>query len=309
MNTRNVNVKTATRKSTERFDEKIISVEARAKKIIVVGQIVSTELYGLGRGVVCSINGEQSQYGQDKIGGIITHRGGGNAKFDIAFFNGERANAVPECILRGVQWSIHDEVATPEAVKMACEYTEVVADQKAKEEQLARERFTQEKERVKNLPEYNLLQSDDLGAKGVAINIRKELKVTFPKVKFSVRKSDYDCVSIKWTDGPTDKQVRTITSKYKCGSFDAMQDMYEYNSSPFNEVFGGVKYVFTDRKESDELIKKALEFALEKYGSELITEECTVESYRSGMLNNYREDYFDRGLSYVVYLIAKNLTM
>lgn len=29
MNKRNVNVKTATRKSTERYDEKIISVEAR----------------------------------------------------------------------------------------------------------------------------------------------------------------------------------------------------------------------------------------------------------------------------------------
>jgi len=277
------------------------------KKIVVVGQVVSTKLYQLGRGVVSAIHGEQSLYGQDKILGGITHRGGGNAKFDIAFFSGERTNALPECILRSVQWSIHDEVATPEAVKMVCEYTDVFAAQKEKEEQLARDMFLQEKERIKNLPEYGLLKSDDLGAKGVAINIRKELKGAFPKVKFSVRKSDYDCVSIKWTDGPTDKQVRTITSKYKCGSFDAMQDIYEYNSSPFNEVFGGVKYVFTDRKESDELIKKALEVALEKYGSELITEECTVESYRSGMLNNYREDYFDRGLSYEINRIAHGL--
>lgn len=38
MNTRNVNVKTATRKSTERYDEKIISVEARAKQIIEAAQ-------------------------------------------------------------------------------------------------------------------------------------------------------------------------------------------------------------------------------------------------------------------------------
>lgn len=284
-------------------------MKTQAKKIIVVGQIVSTELYGLGRGVVCSINGEQSQYGQDKnVNGVI-RQGGGNAKFDIAFFNGERSRFIPECILRSAQWSIHEEVATVDAVKMAIEYTDVITEKKAEEEKLEKERFSKEKERVKNLPEYKLLQTDDLGAKGVAINIRKELKVTHPKVKFSVRKRDYDCVYIGWTDGPTEKQVRTITSKYKCGSFDAMQDMYEYNSSPFNEVFGGIKYVFTDRKESDELIKKALGFALEKYGSELITEECTVESYRSGMLNNYREDYFDRGLSYVVYLIAKNLTM
>lgn len=132
MNTRNVNVKTATRKSTERFDEKIISVEARAKKIIVVGQVISTELYGLGRGVVCSINGEQSQYGQDKnVNGVI-QQGGGNAKFDIAFFNGERSRFIPECILRSAQWSIHEEVATADAVKMAIEYTDVITEKKRK---------------------------------------------------------------------------------------------------------------------------------------------------------------------------------
>jgi hypothetical protein len=38
MNTQNVNVKTATRKSTERYDEEIISVEARAKQIIEAAQ-------------------------------------------------------------------------------------------------------------------------------------------------------------------------------------------------------------------------------------------------------------------------------
>ncbi|AGO57692.1 hypothetical protein SOD_p00180 (plasmid) [Serratia plymuthica 4Rx13] len=282
-------------------------MKTQTKKFVVVGQIVSTELYGLGRGVVCSINGEQSQYGQDKnVSGVI-HRGGGNAKFDIAFFNGERTKSLPECILRSVQWSIHDEVATPEAVKMACEYTEVVAAQKAKEEQLERDIFLQEKEKVRNSPEYELLQSDDLGAKGVAINIRKELKAAFPKVKFSVRKSDYDCVSIKWTDGPTEKQVRDITDKYKYGRFDAMQDMYVDNSSPFNEVFGGTKYVMPQREISDELIKKAIDEALKKFGSEIITNECTVESYRNGMLNNFRDDYFERGLSYEINRIAHGL--
>ncbi|WP_410529596.1 hypothetical protein H0S68_24795 (plasmid) [Serratia sp. AXJ-M] len=287
MNTRNVNVKTATKKSTERIDEKIISVEARAKKIIVVGQVVSTELYGLGRGVVCSINGEQSQYGQDKnVNGVI-RQGGGNANFDIAFFNGERSRLIPECILRSAQWSIHEEVATADAVKMAIEYTDVITEKKAEEERLENERFSKEKERVKNLPEYKLLQTDELGAKGVAINIRKELKAAHPKVKFSVRKRDYDCVYIGWTDGPTEKQVREITDKYKYGRFDAMQDMYEDNSSPFNEVFGGAKYVFTQRERSDALIKKALYIALEKYGSELITKECTLEVCILAKLNGY----------------------
>lgn len=171
------------------------------------------------------------------------------------------------------------------------------------------ERFSQEKERVKNLPEYKQLQSDDLGAKGVAINIRKELKAAHPKVKFSVRKRDYDCVYIGWTDGPTENQVREITDKYKYGRFDAMQDMYEDNSSPFNEVFGGAKYVFTQRERSDALIKKALDIALEKYGSELITEECTLEAYNNGVLNNYRRDFFYHGLSHEIHIIAQSLVL
>lgn len=278
-------------------------------KVIVIGQVVSTNLYGLGKGVVYAISGEQSSFGQGKeLGGVI-YRAASNAKFDIVFFNGEVSNNLPESILRGVQWTVHDEVATLEAVKMACEYSKLVADKKAEDEHKAKEHFAQEKERIKNLPEYQSLQSENLGGKGVAINIRRELKAAYPKTKFSVRTRDYDCVNISWTDGPTENQVKQITNKYKNGSFDAMQDMYEYSSSPFNDVFGGAKYLFTERTMSDLLIAKALEVALEKYGSELITDECTVTSYREGRLNSFRGDFFERGLSYEINLIAKKITL
>ncbi|WP_255477990.1 LPD29 domain-containing protein [Serratia sp. OS31] len=293
------------------------------KKSLSLARLLAPNFMGWEEGGVCSINGEQSQYGQDKnVNGVI-RQGGGNAKFDIAFFNGERSRFIPECILRSAQWSIHEEVATADAVKMAIEYTDVITEKKAEEEKLEnerfskekerfskeKERFSKEKEREKNLPEYKLLQTDDLGAKGVAINIRKELKAAHPKVKFSVRKRDYDCVYIGWTDGPTEEQVREITDKYKYGRFDAMQDMYEDNSSPFNEVFGGDKYVFTQRERSDALIKKALDIALEKYGSELITKECTLEAYNNGVLNNYRRDFFYHGLSHEIHIIAQSLVL
>ncbi|MGH5874113.1 LPD29 domain-containing protein, partial [Serratia marcescens] len=278
-------------------------------KVIVIGQVVSTNLYGLGKGVVYAISGEQSSFGQGKeLGGVI-YRTASNAKFDIAFFNGEVSNNLPESILRGVQWTVHDEVATLEAVKMACEYSKLVADKKVEDERKAKEHFALEKERIKNLPEYQSLQSENLGGKGVAINIRRELKAAYPKTKFSVRTRDYDCVNISWTDGPTENQVKQITNKYKNGSFDAMQDMYEYSSSPFNDVFGGAKYLFTERTMSDLLIAKALEVALEKYGSEFITDECTVTSYREGRLNSFRGDFFERGLSYEINLIAKEITL
>ena len=36
----------------------------------------------------------------------------------------------------------------------------------------------------------------------VAKMIRKDLKAAFPGVKFSVRKRDYNCVTIDWSAGP-----------------------------------------------------------------------------------------------------------
>ncbi|MDQ9615239.1 LPD29 domain-containing protein, partial [Serratia marcescens] len=86
---------------------------------------------------------------------------------------------------------------------------------KVEDERKAKEHFALEKERIKNLPEYQSLQSENLGGKGVAINIRRELKAAYPKTKFSVRTRDYDCVNISWTDGPTENQVKQITNKYK----------------------------------------------------------------------------------------------
>lgn len=80
-----------------------------SKKILVIGQVVSTHLYGLGRGVIYGIEGEQSPGTvNNRFGGVIYS--GGNATFDIAFESGSFSKKLPECILRGVQWTIIDEV-------------------------------------------------------------------------------------------------------------------------------------------------------------------------------------------------------
>jgi hypothetical protein len=52
MNTQNINVKTATPKSTERYAKNDVS--------LVVGQVVYTHLYQRGRGVIYAIHGEQA---------------------------------------------------------------------------------------------------------------------------------------------------------------------------------------------------------------------------------------------------------
>src|SRR3546814_19655013 len=48
-----------------------------------------------------------------------------------------------------------------------------------------------------------------------------------------------------------------------------MNDCYEYSASAWNEVFGGSKYVFTQRDFSAELITRAIAAVFEKYSGNL----------------------------------------
>lgn len=69
------------------------------------------------------------------------------------------------------------------------------------------------------------------GAAACAAAIRADLKKAFPGVKFSVRSENFaggDAVRVGWEDGPTRKQVEAITQNYTAGSFNAMEDIYEY---------------------------------------------------------------------------------
>jgi hypothetical protein len=96
-----------------------------------------------------------------------------------------------------------------------------------------------------------------------ASNIRKELKASFPGIKFSVKTQRFsggDSIDIYWTDGPTVAQVDEITAKYSGGRFDGMTDMYEYNTGEarqFTSTYGSAKYVSTNRTLSTDFLRKA----------------------------------------------------
>lgn len=98
-----------------------------------------------------------------------------------------------------------------------------------------------------------LLGSDRVTA---AKNIRIELKAAFPGVKFSVTGrcfSGGDSIDVSWTDGPLAEEVNKITKKYQDGSFNGMEDIYEYNKdNSFTNAHGSAKYVQTHREMSDE---------------------------------------------------------
>lgn len=113
-------------------------------------------------------------------------------------------------------------------------------------------------------------------------NIRIELKQAFPSVKFSVNGKSFsmgNSITVAWTDGPTTKQVDAIIDKYSQGNFDGMTDCYQYGNDPWNEVFGGSKYVHSTRHYSAELIARAIRELVAKYGDR---NTPTVEDYQQG---------------------------
>lgn len=223
---------------------------------IVQGQRVSCSLYNKGHGVVACVNGEQTPNSVGSVRGLISY--GGTANFDVAFPTGMWKD-IPESVIRGLQWEIYDEVASPdEILDIVLEGNRHMAEAKRKADEAAKKHET---ERERLIAEYPHLKQGDGGKIGAA-NLRKELKAAFPGVKFSVT-SDYNSIDIKWTDGPTVEQVRKVTGRYQEGNFNGMQDIYEYNpDAVFAKLFGGVRYVTEHRTTTPELEQRAWKASL-----------------------------------------------
>ncbi|WP_447874796.1 LPD29 domain-containing protein [Serratia fonticola] len=251
------------------------------KKVVVVGQVVSTSLYGLGRGVIYLIQGKQSpETVTHRLGGVMAT--GGNATFDIAFECGRMTHQLHECILHGVQWTIHDEVLGQDEVLRILSNARDEEERRNTEKKRAQKAFQDKVERLKTAPEYSGLSQEQNGITQVTANVRKELKKAYPGVKFSVRKRHTSSVNISWTDGPKEDEIKAIIGKYKDGHFNSMEDIYEYCESPFNKVYGGVNYLFTKREYSDALTEKAIQEFNVKFGDRF--ENVNIERYKSGEL-------------------------
>ena len=260
---------------------------------VVIGQVVSTVLYNRGRGVVFAIHGEQKTASVGSLSGVVSY--GGNATFDIAFESGTISRRLPESILHGRQWSIFPEIKPAEEVKRIVEHAEAEERRQELERGAEEQQYRAECQRMKSAPEYVALSQEKKGAVQVTGNIRKELKAKFPGVKFSVRKRSYDSVSVNWTDGPTEDQIKEITLKYRDSYFDDMQDMSVSCLSPFNEIYGVVGYVFVELDYSVAMKQKAIGILKIKYDHLLDGEDVSVARYNSGELYRIRPDYFGHG--------------
>lgn len=279
--------------------------------MIQVGQKVYCGLYGGRNGFVYAIYGEQRPQTVGSIAGVV--RTGGNAEFGIVFEDGSESPRLPETILYGVQWKIHDEVVSAEVVQFWRDYA---ASEKALKEAEAKTKAEEFKAAVDTLranQDHAALQQTGpdtkaSGGKLAALNIRRQLKDSFPEVKFSVT-SSYDSVSVKWTDGPTKAEVEAITNNYSAGYFDGMEDIYNFVHSPWNTVFGGAKYITTSHHHTVEAMTEAVEAAHEKGypmvtvkasdfdGRAVIVEERNVEHWHNKAIYDFLERTGEYGQS------------
>lgn len=253
---------------------------------LVIGSRVYCALHYCGTGIVYAIHGEQRP---DTVRIFIGGAGvsGGSARVDVVFANGHQAHAVPESIVRGIQWRISDQVASAEEIAAALAHAACVQAQKRAAEDEAKAAHAAEVVRLQGAHEFvHLTQGDDrYSGKLAASNIRTELRRAFPGVKFSVRKSSHGTVNVGWIDGPTEAEVKDIAGRYKRGHFNGMEDIYEDERPAWCEVFGGAEYVFCDRDESDALIAQAIDQVCTEYAGNLSgMARPTVEAFRAGRL-------------------------
>lgn len=268
-------------------------------KPLKIGNWVHCILYGGKDGVIFRIVGEQAPESVASIGGFMMT--GGRAEFDIVWENGSISKSIPECIIRGVQWHLREELAdAPDAVIGAMlKHAKEESERKAAENKAAAEKFAAEVEALKTNPEYSNLErtgGNASGGKLVAINLRKELKKLFPKTKFSV-KSDFNSVRIRWTDGPLVSEVETVTCKYSGGHFDGMDDSYKHERSPFTEVFGSAQYIFENRDHSPAALTAAAEYVSKQYGEPM--PEIKTSSDGTAYLGNYEHDFQRKVYDYI----------
>lgn len=175
-----------------------------------------------------------------------------------------------------------------------------VAKEKAEEERIKKEEEAarlknEEIERIKKEYSFLTVVTDKYDQKTAANNLRALLKVKFPATKFSVRKYHYNSYTISWEDGPSDPQVSEITRLFKDEGWDGMNDSSYSINTPFNQRYGGIGYISTNRNISDTLRNQELELLNKELGKAYQMEDYVTEkgNTASGLVyqRTYKKDY------------------
>lgn len=144
--------------------------------------------------------------------------------------------------------------------------------------------------------EYPELLQGNSSATHAAVNIRRALKLAFPGIKFAVKTRYASCMSaveVRWTDGPTVAEVRTLTDRHQYEDFDGMTDcgIIRQEGKAFRAAFGSARFVTCTREWSDAAVEFALEFVASRYGLPV----PSVETFRRGELGRELDWWYQMG--------------
>nr|WP_241391252.1 hypothetical protein [Serratia proteamaculans]ULG19081.1 hypothetical protein Sm1ap1_00054 [Serratia proteamaculans] len=154
------------------------------KKNLVIGQTVSSDLYGYGCGVIFYIHGRVSPVSSSHFSND-TKLFFGRVEFDIVFYCGKICRRLPENILHDVQWNIGDDVCSQAEVDRLV--TTALQEEIRKEKEIKEIKFAfdYEVDRLKNSTEFSHLKmieknKNSTVAALVSVNIRVLLKKVSP---------------------------------------------------------------------------------------------------------------------------------
>lgn len=206
-----------------------------------------------------------------------------------------RENNIESFLFGNDRFIVTDEIATNDEILELWKSNKIkkAHEEEAKNLEIKRRETLKDKYK-REYPHLQIATKDIYcGHVLAAKNIRFELKKLFPGIKFSVTSKGYsggNNIDVRWTDGPTVKDVEKITNKYSEGYFDGMTDSYNYDRrNVWVEVFGGTKYLHTSRAYSDDHIKKALE----NFGM-CDDKTYTVDDFKKGMIFNNSHRFWVR---------------
>lgn len=134
--------------------------------------------------------------------------------------------------------------------------------------------------------------SNYLSCAATAKLVRQALKESFPGVKFSVRSSTYAggaSIDVAWQDGPTARQVKSITDTFEGAYFDGMID---YKGSRYHKLDGepvcfGADFIFERREFGDSALYDEIAIQAAKWGvsDELLPDKAVwPQAFRQGEL-------------------------
>ena len=202
--------------------------------------------YGYGmEGTLGAIISEPNEYGSYKAVYLSDYK--------LGFFSVDKYSR-PHSQKFGIGAYYHDQHKTADKSEVL-KYIEAAKQHTKEQQEQEQKQANADKLERENLPALypHLTINKEGNSNTTKTNLVAELKKNFPKVKFSVRKSHYSTYNVEWINGPTLEEVSKITGKFEDSCSSYCGDFRDHNPSNFNRVFGGFKYVFENRQQSEEI--------------------------------------------------------